>query len=140
MSEILPPSLSLSNGSCLCSTHLPYSCAALGATSRPERCRVRWGAGLQGLPLPVTPAVPFKPCLPPLPETVIWWLITAWGLTLLADKQGKLESSTDSPFLLRRAGGELSLQRPHLFCNTCGFQSGSIWFQISILPFSSVRS
>ena len=37
-----------------------------------------------GLPLPVTLATPLEPCLPLLPETVIWWLISALGLTLLA--------------------------------------------------------
>lgn len=42
------------------------------------------GRVLQGLPQPVIPATSLKLCLPLLPEAVIWYLITALGLTLLA--------------------------------------------------------
>lgn len=87
------------------------------------------GADLQGLPLPVTPATPFKACLPPLAE--IGDLVTdncpgplplgSPGFQCLGDKQGKLGTSTDFslPFqgeqvgrdVERRKGAALSLSK-----------------------------
>ena len=135
-------------------------CCPLISTSGPGRCRVRWGAGLQGLRQPVTPATSLELCLSLLPETVIWWLTAALGLTLLAAlgfSTWETGSASWSPQLTsyfpfkestggrweevwRKGGGHLSLQRPHLFCKSCGFRSGNACVQISISPLSRVSS